>query len=174
MKRLLSIFLACAATTVLAQEKNPVTSAVKEMLPRQSKNILAAAEEMPADKYSYKPTEQQMPFGDLVLHILGTNDTLCSKIGEMPEPKPATPLKESDGKDKLIAGLKASFDFCTTALAKVDDTKLGDEVELFGGRKGSRAAALIILASSWSDHYGAEAMYLRLSGLLPPTAKPKK
>jgi hypothetical protein len=92
----------------------------------------------------------------------------------MPEPKPATPLKESDGKDKLIAGLKASFDFCTTALAKVDDTKLGDEVELFGGRKGSRAAALIILASSWSDHYGAEAMYLRLSGLLPPTAKPKK
>jgi len=174
MKRLLSIFLVCAATTVFAQEKNPVTSAVKEMLPRQSKNILAAAEEMPADKYSYKPTEQQMPFGDLVLHILGTNDTLCSRIGEIPEPKPATPLKETDGKDKLVAGLKASFDFCTTALAKVDDTKLGDEVELFGGRKGSRAAALIILASSWSDHYGAEAMYLRLSGLLPPTAKPKK
>ena len=174
MKRLLSIFLVCAATTVLAQEKNPVTSAVKEMLPRQSKNILAAAEEMPADKYSYKPTEQQMPFGDLVLHILGTNDTLCSRIGEIPEPKPATPLKETDGKDKLVAGLKASFDFCTTALAKVDDTKLGDEVELFGGRKGSRAAALIILASSWSDHYGAEAMYLRLSGLLPPTAHPKK
>jgi len=174
MKRLLSIFLVCAATTVFAQEKNPVTSAVKEMLPRQSKNILAAAEEMPADKYSYKPTEQQMPFGDLVLHILGTNNTLCSKIGETPELKPATPLKETDGKDKLVAALKASFDFCTTALAKVDDTKLGDEVELFGGRKGSRAAALIILASSWSDHYGAEAMYLRLSGLLPPTAKPKK
>ncbi|HLZ40820.1 MAG TPA: DinB family protein [Candidatus Sulfotelmatobacter sp.] len=174
MKRLFAIFLVCAATTVFAQEKNPVTSAVKEMLPRQSKNILAAAEEMPADKYSYKPTEQQMSFGDLVLHILGTNDTLCSKIGEMPEPKPAAPLKETDGKEKLVAALKASFDFCTTALAKVDDTKLGDEVELFGGRKGSRAAALIILASSWSDHYGAEAMYLRLSGLLPPTAHPKK
>jgi uncharacterized damage-inducible protein DinB len=174
MKRLLSIFLVCAATTVFAQEKNPVTSAVKEMLPRQAKNILAAAEEMPADKYSYKPTEQQMSFGDLVLHILGTNNTLCSKIGETPELKPATPLKETDGKDKLVAALKASFDFCTTALAKVDDTKLGDEVELFGGRKGSRAAALIILASSWSDHYGSEAMYLRLSGLLPPTAHPKK
>lgn len=174
MKRLLCIVLVCAATAVLAQEKNPVTSAVKEMLPRQSKNILAAAEEMPADKYSFKPTEQQMPFGDLVLHILGTNNTLCSKIGEIPEPKPATPLKETDGKDKLVAALKESFDFCTNALAKVDDSKLGDQVELFGGRKGSRAAALIILAGSWSDHYGAEAMYLRLSGLLPPTAHPKK
>lgn len=174
MKRLLCVVLVCTATAVLAQEKNPVTSAVKEMLPRQAKNILAAAEEMPAGKYSYKPTEQQMPFGDLVLHILGTNNTLCSKIGEIPEVKPPAPLKETDGKDKLVAALKASFDFCTTALAKVDDAKLGDEVELFGGRKGSRAAALIILASSWSDHYGAEAMYLRLSGLLPPTARPKK
>ena len=174
MKCLLCVFLFCATTAVFAQEKNPVTSAVKEMLPRQAKNLVAAAEEMPADKYSYKPTEQQMPFGDLVLHILGTNNTLCSKIGEIPEVKPPVPLKETDGKDKLVAALKASFDFCTTALAKVDDTKLGDEVELFGGRKGSRAAALIILASSWSDHYGAEAMYLRLSGLLPPTAHPKK
>ncbi|HEV3513477.1 MAG TPA: DinB family protein [Candidatus Sulfotelmatobacter sp.] len=174
MKRLLCVFLICAATAVFAQEKNPVTSAVKEMLPRQAKNIVAAAEEMPADKYAYKPTEQQMPFGDLVLHILGTNNTLCSKIGEIPEPKPPVPLKESDGKDKLVAGLKASFDFCTSALDKVDDAKLADPVELFGGHKGTRAAALIILASSWSDHYGAEAMYLRLSGLLPPTAKPKK
>ena len=174
MKRLLYVFLLCAATAALAQEKNPVTSAVKEMLPRQAKNLVAAAEEMPADKFAYKPTEQQMTFGDLVLHILGTNNTLCSKIGEIPEVKPPVPLKETDGKDKLVAALKASFDFCTTALAKVDDTKLADQVELFGGRKGSRAAALIILSNSWADHYSAAAMYLRLSGLLPPTAKPKK
>ena len=174
MKRLLYVFLLCAATTVFAQEKNPVTSAVKEMLPRQAKNLVAAAEEMPAEKFAYKPTEQQMTFGDLVLHILGTNNTLCSKIGEVAEVKPPVPLKETDGKDKLVAALKASFDFCTTALAKVDDTKLADEVELFGGHKGTRAAALIILANSWADHYSAAAMYLRLSGLLPPTAKPKK
>lgn len=174
MKRLLCVLLLCAATTVFAQEKNPVTSAVKEMLPRQAKNLVAAAEEMPAEKFAYKPTEQQMSFGDLVLHILGTNNTLCSKIGEIPEAKPPVPLKETDGKDKLVAALKASFDFCTTALAKVDDTKLADQVELFGGRKGSRAAALIILSNSWADHYSAAAMYLRLSGLLPPTAKPKK
>jgi hypothetical protein len=174
MKRLLCVFLVCAATAVFAQEKNPVTSAVKQMLPRQAKNIVAAAEEMPAEKYSYKPTEQQMPFGHLILHILGTNNTLCSKIGDIAETKPPVPLKESDGKDKLVAALKASFDFCTTALDKVDDSKLGDEVELFGGHKGTRAAALIILASSWSDHYSSEAMYLRLNGLLPPTAQPKK
>ena len=66
------------------------------------------------------------------------------------------------------------FRSCTTALAKVDDSKLADEIELFGGRKGLRAFALIALTNDWADHYSSVAMYLRLNGLLPPTAQPKK
>ncbi len=92
----------------------------------------------------------------------------------MPEVKAPVPLKESDSKEKLVTALKASFEFCTTALSKVDDSKLGDEIELFGGRKGPRAFALIALTNDWADHYSSAAMYLRLNGLLPPTAQPKK
>jgi uncharacterized damage-inducible protein DinB len=175
MKRLfvLASIMAVAAT-LCAQETNPVSSAVKEIMRRQQKNLVAAAEEMPADKYNYKPTEQQMTFGHLVLHIIGTNNDLCSKIGDVPVIKPPVALKETDGKDKLVEGLKASFDFCANALAKVDDSKLSDELELFGGRKGTRASAMIVLTNSWADHYSSAAMYLRLNSLLPPTAQPKK
>jgi uncharacterized damage-inducible protein DinB len=173
MKRTISLILLLAATAVFAQEKNPVTSVVREILPRQQRNLVAAVEEMPADKFGYKPSEQQMTFGRLALHIVESNNYLCSKIGDLPEIK-AAPLKDSDGKEKLVAALKASFEFCTTALGKVDDSKLGDEVELFGGRKGSRAFALIALTNDWADHYSSAAMYLRLNGLLPPTAQPKK
>jgi hypothetical protein len=70
----------------------------------------------------------------------------------LPEVKAPAPLKESDGKDKLVAALKASFEFCVTALGKADDSKLGDEIELFGGRKGPRASALIALTNNWADH----------------------
>jgi hypothetical protein len=56
----------------------------------------------------------------------------------------------------------------------VDDSKLGDTVELGGGREGPRAFALIALTNDWADHYSAAAMYLRLNGLLPPTAQEKK
>lgn len=173
MKRLFSIpiFL---SVLLFAQDKSPVTSAVKEILPRQHKNLVAAVEAMPADKFAYKPTEQQMTFGHLVLHIIESNNYLCSRIGDLPEVKAAVPLKETDGKEKLVAALNASFDFCGTALGKVDDSKLSDEVELFGGRKGSRAFALIALANDWADHYSSAAIYLRLNGLLPPTAHPKK
>jgi hypothetical protein len=115
-----------------------------------------------------------MTFGHLVLHIIGANNHLCSIIGGIPEAKPSTPLTESDAKDKLVTSLKASFDFCSTALDKVDDSKLGEEVELFGGRKGPMAFALIALTNDWADHYSSAAMYLRLNGLLPPTAQPKK
>ena len=174
MKKAFCVLLLLTATSLLAQDKNPVTSAVKQILPRQQKNLVGAADEMPAEKYSYKPTEKQMPFGHLVLHITQSNYLLCSKLSDTPEPKPPTPLKETDGKDKLVPALKASFDFCGTALGKIDDSKLADEVELFGGRKGSKAFALIALSNDWADHYSAAAMYLRLNGLLPPTAQPKK
>jgi hypothetical protein len=40
-------------------------------------------------------------------------------------------LKETDGKDKLVAALKSSFDFCNTAMPKVTDATLGDTIELW-------------------------------------------
>jgi len=174
MKHALCLFLLFAATALLAQEKDPVTSVARQILPRQQNNLVAAAEAMPANKHGYKPTEQQMTFGHLILHIIGSNNHLCSTIGNIPEVKPEVSLKESDEKDKLVAGLKSSFEFCSTALGKVDDSKLGEEVDLFGGRKGPRAFALIALTNDWADHYSSAAMYLRLNGILPPTAQPKK
>jgi len=69
-------------------------------------------------------------------------------------------LKETDGKDRLVTALKASFDFCSTGPGKVDDSKLGDTLELFGGREGTRAFALIALTNDWADHYSTVAMYL--------------
>jgi hypothetical protein len=160
------------STMVWAQQpaKSPVTSAVREILPRQQKNLVAAVDEMPGNKFDYKPTPQQMSFAHLVVHMTNSNNYLCAKIGDAAAPK-APELKESDGKDKLLAALKSSFDFCNTALDKVDDSKLGDTIQAFGGREASKAWALFALTNDWADHYGAAAMYLRLNGLLPPTAK---
>jgi hypothetical protein len=161
------------ATVLPAQNaKDPVSSVVKEILPRQQKNLIAAAEEMPADKYGYKPTPEQISFAHLIMHISTSNESLCGKIGDVAAPK-HDELKETDGKDKLVAAIKSSFDFCNAAVSKLEDSKLGDPVELRNG-KGPRAGAVIALTNDWADHYGAAAMYLRLNGLLPPTAKGKK
>src|SRR6202163_1351272 len=151
---------------------NPVSSFVKQQLTRYNKNMVAAAEAMPAEKYSFKPTPEMNSFAHLTIHIAEGNNTLCSKISGTPAP--SEKLTDDDPKDKLVAGLKASFDFCTTALANVDDSKLGEPMVLFGRVPSSRAGALIALSNGFADHYGAQAIYLRLSGILPPTAQPKK
>jgi uncharacterized damage-inducible protein DinB len=171
MKSTISIVLTFfLAIPLLAQEKNPVSSVVREILPRQQKNIVDAIEEMPADKFNYKPTAEQMTFGKLAIHIAEGNNMFCSKIAGSAPPK-SPELKESDSKDKLLGAVKSSFDYCNTALSKMDDSRLGEKIEAFGGREAPMAWALIALTNSWADHYGAEAMYLRLNGLLPPTAK---
>jgi len=149
---------------------NPVSGAVKAQLPRFSKNMVAAAEAMPAEKFNFKPTPEMNSFAHLVMHIAQSNNGLCAKISDTPAPE--AKLADTDPKDKLVAGLKASFDYCASALEKVDDSKLGDQMMLFGNRPFSRAAVLIILSDDWYDHYGAQATYLRLNGILPPTAQP--
>ena len=139
------------------------------MLGGRAKNLTAAAEAMPADKYSYKPTEQQMTFGALVEHIAKANNFFCSKLANQAEP--SDKITDKDPKDKLVASLKNSFTYCETALKGVQDSQLGEQVTLFGGHPAAKAAALVNLAGSWADHYGTAAIYLRLNGILPPTAQ---
>ena len=80
-------------------------------------------------------------------------------------------IEGTSGKEKIVSALKDSFQFCHTALDKVDDSKLSDEVTMFGGRKAPRAGALIGLTNDFADHYAAAAGYLRLNGILPPSAQ---
>ena len=154
----------------LGRIESPVSGAIKAQLPRFSKNMVAAAEAMPADKYDFKPTPEMNSFGHLVMHIAQSNNALCSKVSGMAAPE--AKIADTDGKDKLVAALKASFDYCASALEKVDDSKLGDQLMGFGNRPTSRAAMLIHLSEDWYDHYGTQAVYLRLNGILPPTAQP--
>jgi DinB superfamily len=153
--------------------KDPVATSLRLLLPRSRNNILGAISAMPADKFNFKPTPDQTTFAHLVVHIINSNFSGCSKTADVPAPK-TDEVKESDPKEKMLAAATASFDFCNEALSKMDDSKLGDSVEFFGGHQFPRAMGALGLASGWADHYAAAAQYLRLNGILPPTAQPKK
>lgn len=180
MSRKLAVLATLACTPLLtfaqaapstAPSANPVSDALRAGLARSSKNMAAAADAMPADKFSFKPTPDQMTFAHLAIHIADSNNLFCSKVSGIAAPESAK-LAETDSKDKLVAAVKQSFDFCSTSLAKLDDSHLADSIALFPNRSFSRAGAILILYGSWADHYSAQAMYLRLNGVLPPTAQP--
>ncbi len=175
MNRFISSFflLAFAPAISLAQAAPaaPVADALRDGLARYSKRMIAAAEAMPAEKFSFKPTPDQITFAHLTLHISESNNNFCSKIAGVAAPE-VPKLTEADAKDKLVAALKNSFDFCSSALAKVDDSHLAESIPLFKGQNITRAGSMLILSNSWGDHYSAQSMYLRLNGVLPPTAQP--
>jgi len=161
-----------------AASANPVSDAARTRLALESKNLIAAAELLPADKYVYQPTAAQMTFGDLIAHIAHTNIALCSAASGTPAPMSPPEIKKiaaADGKASLVASMRKSFDYCTEAFAKLQDAGLAEEASVFGQKTGmSRAAALVTMLVDWADHYSTAASYLRLNGVLPPTAAPKK
>jgi hypothetical protein len=121
-----------AAPQAAAPQVNPVSTGLRTLLAEESENTVAAVDEMPADKFGFRPTPQQNTFGHLVVHMIRANYGLCSLISGAKAPQ-APPLKDDDPKDTLVPALKASFRFCTDSLAGIDDSHFGEMVRFHGG-----------------------------------------
>jgi hypothetical protein len=149
---------------------SPVADALRATAQRYARILIAAAETMPGDKYNYRPTPAQMSFAQIQVHLAKEgNDILCGKTAGVEVPQRAA-VDTTATKEQLIARLKETFQFCEQAFARMDDSKLAEPVSMFGMNL-TRAAAVLITVGDWADHYSQEANYLRLNGLLPPTAQ---
>src|SRR5581483_5174636 len=102
------LFSVVLAIPALARGQSPVADAFKANAVQEGKNLVAAAEVMPADKYSFKPTPAQMSFADIVVHLSQGNDALCGTIGGQKAPT-RTKVPATAGKEALVARLKETF-----------------------------------------------------------------
>jgi hypothetical protein len=158
------------ATSAVPDPASPVAEAVRSSAGRAATNFVAAAEDMPAGKYGFKPTPAQMGFGEVIAHMAAGNDALCSSIAGVAPPKRSA-LPADAPKEKIVARLRETFRFCESALAGVDDSRLDEKVPYFGEQSVSRGAVMVAAAEEWAGHYSQVAVYLRLNGLQPPTAR---
>jgi hypothetical protein len=173
MKVVVGVMLLAASACALAQDAaNPVVASAKEIFERQSGYMMAAAEQMPADKYGFHPTADQWTYGKIVSHVIQANFGVCGMLsGDGPGKGPV--VTETTPKDELVPVLKQSFDTCGKALDGLQDSSLGGTITYFGGAKKPRARALVELTDDLEDHYSQMASYLRLNGMLPPSVKKK-
>src|ERR1041385_8441604 len=166
---------AAAPAPAPAPSANPVSDALRQREQPFARILVAAAEAMPADKYNYRPTPGQMSFAAIQVHLANEgNDLLCGKVAGTAAPQRAAPVDSTAGKDALVARLRETFQFCEQAFAKLDDSKLSTPIQLFGPNPFTLASAMFITVGDWADHYSQEANYLRLNGILPPTAQPRR
>src|ERR1700688_105845 len=176
MRRLICLVAVCLVTPMLARAQdaaaNPLTASVRKVFDEYSKNLEATAEIMPAEKYSFRPSPENMTFGETIAHIADVNNAVCSKLF----PPPAAPFpkgSDTDPKDKLVAGLKASMDYCGEQFSKMTDANLSETVPFFGGKQITPLGAVLAVITDFADHYAGLSIHLRMNGLLPPTAQKK-
>ena len=176
MKRLMLLAVVCLVGPMIAQAQdapaNPLTATVRKVLDDNAKNLIAAAEEMPAEKYNFQAAPDVRTFGQIIAHISQVNNMVCGKLFT---PAAAMPDKvdEKDPKEKLVGGLKASMDYCAQTFSKMNDGNLTEMVPAFGGRMMTRMGVALIVTNDLIDHYAVLAVYLRMNSLLPPTAQKK-
>ena len=143
--------------------------------------LLAAFDSIPASKYDFRPTPMQQSVGYIAQHLEAANYTLCNRFSGLRLPAQsggALPdsVKARWPKDTLVAHLRASLEFCGAGLDAVHDSMLADETSvgpLGSGRVTTRSRDIVLFLTDLAEHYSQIAGYMRLVGMVPPSAIPR-
>ena len=133
-----------------------------------AERFLIAFDSIPANKYDFKPTPVQQSVGYIAQHLEQANYGLCEQLGG---PKHITTAKDALAdtvkarwpKDTLIKRLEASFRFCDDAIERLPRLE-----------SPATAATLLGFQTDLAEHYSQLSVYMRLLGLVPPSALPPK
>jgi uncharacterized damage-inducible protein DinB len=138
-------------------------SVVKLMHTTIQRNLAEAAESMPAEEYSFKPTPQIRSFAELIGHLASANFFFSSQVkGERP-PMLANYEKLSE-KAELVKGLNDSFAYCDGVYGATTDENFGQLVKMPEAKpsQASRGAVLLFNTTHNNEHYGNIVLYMRL------------
>jgi uncharacterized damage-inducible protein DinB len=170
----LLIALATAPIALHSQEppaapSNPISASEKGLYTLVSGEVIAAAEKMPEQNYSFKPTPDVRSFGQLVGHVADAQYGFCSTAsGE------TNPMKEIEKtkttKADLVTALKDAVAYCNKAYASMTDAQGSQMVKLMN-YDAARLAVLSVNTAHTDEHYGNMVTYLRLKGIVPPSSE---
>ena len=164
--------LALCVATVSAQTpaaQNPISAGQKFLHTMVKNNIIRAAEKMPEENYSFKPTPEVRSFGQLIGHIADAQYLFCSAVLGKPNPAPGIE-KSKTTKADLVQALKDAFAYSDQAYDGMTDAQAGALVKLFGADQ-AKVTVLAFNTAHNNEHYGNIVTYLRMKGLVPPSSE---
>jgi uncharacterized damage-inducible protein DinB len=188
---ILVLIVSCATVAVPQQKSAAVAKAtialtMDTQLTTMEKQIVPAAEAMPADKYSFVPSGDDFKgsrtFALEVRHVAAANFGFFSEILGQAPPAGVSFSGATNGpddlqtKDQIVQFLKDSFALGhkaiatiteKNALAPINDPNLPFSQPYFR----SRLALASFACTHAADHYGQMVVYLRMNGITPPASK---
>ncbi len=160
---------ASPAQVPAAASSNPISASQNKMYTMLSSVVVAAAEKMPEENYSFKPTPDIRSFGQLVGHLADSQYFFCSSVAS--ETSPSSGIEKSrTSKTDLVAALKESVAYCSKVYAGMTDAK-GSEMMKMMNQDFAKLTVLSANTAHDYEHYGNMSTYMRLKGIVPPTSE---
>ena len=182
MKRLITMAAAvlCFATTTSAFAKDAAPGAAPAPAPGvqgeftrnlgyAGDKLVQLAEAIPAEKYTWRPSEGARSVAEVCLHAAGGNYWIPTFIGvKAPEGFDSKTFETSTTqREAIVEHLKKSLAHVNAAAAAMKDADLNTKVKWFMGETTKREL-LFFLAAHNHEHLGQMIAYARMNGVTPP------
>jgi uncharacterized damage-inducible protein DinB len=137
------------------------------------RKLIAMAEDMPEDKYDFRPTPAQRTFAEQLLHASGANYFFINAVKG--EKAPQDDPKRADYKTKaqVVAFVKKSFADGAALIQSKGDSGMSDVYPYANDQVRFSDYARSFIEHS-GEHYGQLVVYYRVAGLVPPESRPQK
>jgi len=146
------------------------------------RQIVSAAEAMPADKYGFVPAEGEFKgvrtFGQQVKHLAATNHILAAAaLGEEPPADAGDEVGPEAVRTKaeILDYLSTSFVHLGKAIDAIGEENVPVKASPISPLPATVVTRLALTVESLIhsfNHYGQMVEYLRLNGIVPPASRP--
>lgn len=130
--------------------------------------LVASAEQMPEELYSYRPTDAVRTFGQIIGHVANALHGFCgSAMGQgwnSPED-----FEQRTTKAGFIEALNLGVEACKEAYAMTDGQAM-EEMDFFGSPSTRLGVLTFNIAHNW-EHYGNLVVYFRANDMVPPSSQ---
>lgn len=139
------------------------------------RKLIAIAEDLPEDKYEYKPNPDSRAFVAQLIHAAGSmyyfTDTAQGKKPHLPDDPKRDDLKT---KAQVVAFVKQCVKDGADLIKAKGNKGLEEQVEDGGPTKIRLYDLAYGLIEHSGEHYGQLVVYYRINGMVPPESRPKK
>jgi uncharacterized damage-inducible protein DinB len=169
---------AMAQTPASAPTPKPPDSPSKVLLDSWNdigRKLTAMAEDMPEDKYDFKPNPAQRSFAEQLLHAAGGNYFFINPAKGLDVPKGDPKRADYKTKAAVVEYVKKSYGDGAALIESKGDAGLSDVmIDPFSKNQARFSDFAWGFIEHSGEHYGQLVVYYRAAGLVPPESRPKK
>ena len=168
IKRLSFAALILALCTPVSVSSQSVSESLAGLYERTKMFVMASAEMLEEDLYSFRPTDDVRSMGELFAHIANAQYSFCAAAAG--ERSPATENFEESRttKAQLVEALGMGFAYCDVVYAGMTDEAGARTLSFLGPT--TAFGVLAFNAAHNYEHYGNLVTYMRLNGVVPPSS----